>query len=107
MSPRYFRFPAQFAYSNASTKTDLPGAVISNPAPNMVNGKPMNHHRDCGSDNDLDPAGWNRASYTPDLLAEIGEPLPDVPNHYRTAALYHQKVSRATRVAAPGAVFYA
>jgi hypothetical protein len=58
----------------------------------MVNGKPaMNHHRDRGSDNDLDsdPARWNRASYTPDLLAELGEPLPEVPNGYRQAAIYH------------------
>jgi len=66
------------------------GTVISNPGPDMVNGKPtMHHHRDCGSDNDFDdPSGWNRASYTPDILAEIGEPLPKKPNHYREAALH-------------------
>jgi hypothetical protein len=39
-------------------------------------------------DNDfLDPAGWNRASYTPDLLAEIGEPLPEASND-RGVAIY-------------------
>jgi hypothetical protein len=49
----------------------------------------MNHnHRDQGSDSDTcDPAGWNRASYTPDILAEIGEPLSDARNEYREAAL--------------------
>lgn len=49
----------------------------------------MNHHRDRGSDNDLDPASWSKASYTPDFLAELGEPLPDVVNGYRAAAIYH------------------
>ena len=37
----------------------------------------------------VDPADWNRASYTPDLLAELGEPLPDPVNGYRQAAIYH------------------
>jgi hypothetical protein len=55
----------------------------------------MNHHRDCGSDNDLDPARWNRASYTPDILAEIGEPLPDARNEYREAAIYHLQLMYA------------
>jgi hypothetical protein len=84
------------ADSNASTTTDLPGAVISNPDPNMVNGKPMNHHPDQGSHSDTfnDPGGWNRASYTPDFLDEI-EPLPDVPNDYRQAALYHLQLMYA------------
>jgi hypothetical protein len=36
-----------------------------------------------------DPAGWDRASYTPDLLAELGEPLPEPVNGYRQAAIYH------------------
>jgi hypothetical protein len=67
--------------------------VISNPGPNMVNGKPMNHHRDQGSDSDTcDPASWNRASYTPDFLAEIGEPLPEKPNDYREAALHFCRI---------------
>jgi hypothetical protein len=49
----------------------------------------VNHHRDDGVDNDFnDPAGWNRASYTPDMIAEIGEPLPDPVNDYREAALH-------------------
>jgi AraC-like DNA-binding protein len=69
------------------------GALISNPGPDMVNGKPgMNHHHhfDAGSDNDTcDPANWSRASYTPHIFAELGEPLPDKPNGYREAALYH------------------
>jgi hypothetical protein len=68
----------------------FPGAPISNPGLNMVNGKPMNHHRDQGSGSDTcHPASWNRTSYTPDFLAELGEPLPDKPNGYRQAAIYH------------------
>jgi hypothetical protein len=56
----------------------------------MVNGKPMNHHRDHAPDNDFDdPSGWNRASYTPDILAEIGEPLAEKPNGYRAAAIHY------------------
>ena len=47
----------------------------------------MRHHEPAGSDETNDPAGWDRASYTPDLLAELGEPLPDVVNGYRAAAL--------------------
>ena len=34
----------------------------------------------------------NRASYTPDLFAELGEPLPDVVNGYRAAALAWLKI---------------
>jgi hypothetical protein len=51
----------------------------------------MNHHFDRGSDSDTfnDAGGWNRASYTPDLLAELGEPLPEAVNGYRRAAIYH------------------
>jgi hypothetical protein len=52
----------------------------------------MNHHRDGGPDNDLDPASWNRASYTPDILVELGEPLPDAPNEYRQAAIFHLRL---------------
>jgi hypothetical protein len=54
----------------------------------------MNHHRDCGADNETfnDPSGWNKASYTPDYIAEIGEPLPEVPNGYRAAALAYLKL---------------
>jgi hypothetical protein len=44
----------------------------------------MNHHRDRGSESEFNNcADWNRASYTPDLLAELGEPLPDPVNGYR------------------------
>jgi hypothetical protein len=62
----------------------------------MVNGKPgMNHHhhRDCGSDNDLDgdPSRWNRASYNHHPCDDF-EPLPDVSNPYREAAIYHLKL---------------
>jgi hypothetical protein len=47
----------------------------------------MQHNFDRGSDSDFrDPGGWNKASYTPDLLAEL-EPLPDAVNGYRQAAL--------------------
>lgn len=50
----------------------------------------LKHHFDRGSDNDFcDRADWNRASYTPDLLAEFGEPLSDAVNGYRQAAIYH------------------
>ena len=41
-----------------------------------------------------DPASWNAASYSPDLLDEI-EPLPDKPNGYRSAALYHLQIMLA------------
>jgi hypothetical protein len=41
---------------------------------------------DFDSDTFCDPASWNKASYSPDLLDEI-EPLPDAPNGYRQAAL--------------------
>jgi hypothetical protein len=63
----------------------------------MVKAKPaMNHHhRDCGSDSDFnDPAGWNKASYFDDPIDSI-EPLPDAPNDYRAAALYHLQLMYA------------
>jgi hypothetical protein len=48
----------------------------------------MRHfHEPAGSNETNDPAGWDRASYTPDLFAELGEPLPDAVNGYRAAAL--------------------
>jgi hypothetical protein len=47
------------------------------------------HHRDCGVDNDFnDPAGWNKAAYFDDPINSI-EPLPDISNPYRQAAIYH------------------
>jgi hypothetical protein len=57
----------------------------------------MNHHRDRGPDSETfnDPGEWNKASYTPDLLAEIGEPLPDPVNGYRQAAIYHLQLMYA------------
>jgi hypothetical protein len=50
----------------------------------------MRHFHDpAGSNDSIDPAGWSVASYTPDLFAEIGEPLPEAPNDYRAVALAH------------------
>jgi hypothetical protein len=65
--------------------------MISIRAPSMVQAKPaMNQHREDGVDNDFnDPAGWNRSSYTPDILAKIGEPLPEKPNGYRAASIHY------------------
>jgi AraC-like DNA-binding protein len=59
----------------------------------MVKAKPaMNHHRDDGSDNDFnDPASWNKAAYYDDPIDSI-EPLPDIPNPYRQAAIYHMRL---------------
>jgi hypothetical protein len=50
----------------------------------------MNHHRDCGSDNDLDGdrARWNRDSYSAHPIDSM-EPLSDEPNGYRAAAIHH------------------
>jgi hypothetical protein len=49
----------------------------------------VNHHRDCGTDNDTcDPANWSRASYNHHPCDDF-EPLPDIPNPYRQAAIYH------------------
>jgi hypothetical protein len=66
----------------------------------MVNGKPgMNHHhhRDRGSDSETfnNPGEWNKASYTPDYIADIGEPLPEPVNGYRAAALHHMQLMYA------------
>ena len=56
----------------------------------------MHHfHEPAGSSETNDPAGWDRASYTPDLFAELGEPLPAAPNGYRAAALYHLQLMYA------------
>jgi hypothetical protein len=97
MSPRYFRFPAQFADSNASPKTDLPAAPISNPGRNMVKDSlTVQHHFDRGSDNDTfnDPSDWRRASYESHPVDSM-EPLPDIPNPYREAALHHMRLMYA------------
>jgi hypothetical protein len=46
----------------------------------------MNHHR---LDSDFnDPGDWNKASYIDDPIHSI-EPLPDVPNSYRQAVIFH------------------
>ena len=47
------------------------------------------YHEPAGPSETHDPAGWDRASYTPDLLAELGEPLSEPVNGYRQAAIYH------------------
>jgi hypothetical protein len=50
----------------------------------------MRHfHEPAGSNDFNDPSEWNKASYTPDYIAEIGEPLPEVPNSYRQAAIHY------------------
>ena len=54
----------------------------------------MNHHRDGGSDNDLDPARLNRASYSAHPIDSM-EPLSDEPNPYREATLYHLQLMYA------------
>jgi hypothetical protein len=69
----------------------------SRPGHGIINGKPMNHHRDCGADNDFsssDPAGWDRASYSAHPIDSM-EPLSDEPNGYRAAALYHLQLMHA------------
>ena len=53
------------------------------------------YHEPAGPSETNDPAGWDRASYTPDLLAELGEPLPEPVNRYRQAALYHLQLMYA------------
>jgi hypothetical protein len=64
-------------------------APISIPGPDMVNGKPMNHHRDRAPNNDFnDPGGWDKASYCAHPIDSM-ELLPDVPNGYREAAKFH------------------
>ena len=61
----------------------------------MVNGfLTVQHHFDHGADNDSDPAGWNRASYSAHPIDSI-EPFTDEPNSYRQAALYHLQIMLA------------
>jgi hypothetical protein len=45
-----------------------------------------------------DPSAWDCASYTPDMCAEMGEPLPDVQSDYRTAAQTHIATLKAIDV---------
>jgi hypothetical protein len=47
------------------------------------------YHEPAGPSETNDPAGWDRASYTPDLLAELGEPSPEPVNGYRQAAIHY------------------
>ena len=86
-----FQIPAQFADSNASTKDGSSGRSDFQSRPGHGKWQAVNHHRDQGFDSDTfnDCADWNKASYTPDFLAELGEPLPEAPNGYRAAAIYH------------------
>jgi hypothetical protein len=50
----------------------------------------MKHHIDRGSDSDTfnDPSNWRNASYDHHPCDDF-EPLPDVPNPYRQAAISH------------------
>jgi hypothetical protein len=45
-------------------------------------------HEPAGTDDFDDPAAWNRASYNHHPCDDF-EPLPDVPNPYREAAIFH------------------
>lgn len=56
----------------------------------------MNHHFDRGSDNDTfnDPSDWRRASYESHPV-DSTEPLSDIPNPYREAAIYHLQIMLA------------
>jgi hypothetical protein len=68
------------------------GAVAADPdfqsRPEHGKWQAVNHHRDGGADNDLDPAVWSRASYSAHPVDSM-EPLSDEPNGYRAAAEYH------------------
>jgi hypothetical protein len=77
-------------------RRDLPGGPISQSRPGYGKGEAgMNHHRDCGSDNNFDdPAGWRKASYSAHPIDSM-EPLSDEPNPYRQAAIYHLKLMYA------------
>jgi hypothetical protein len=55
----------------------------------------MKRHIDRGSASDFNDAStWNRASYNHHPCDDF-EPLPDAPNHYRAAALYHLRIMLA------------
>jgi hypothetical protein len=56
----------------------------------------VQHHFDRGSDSDThnDPSTWNKSSYEAHPVDSL-EPLPDIPNGYRQAALYHLKIMLA------------
>jgi hypothetical protein len=75
----------------------VPADPIANRASNVLHAPlAMRHfHEPAGSNESNDPATWDRASYTPDLLAELGEPLPEAPNDYREAAIYHLQLMYA------------
>jgi hypothetical protein len=49
----------------------------------------VNHFRfqNYGDSGNCDPAEWNIASYCPDPLAGLEEPVADVPNEFREASL--------------------
>jgi hypothetical protein len=49
----------------------------------------MRHfHESAGSSDSNDPATWDAASYSAHPVDSL-EPLPDAPNDYRQAAIYH------------------
>jgi hypothetical protein len=52
----------------------------------------MRHFHETAGSNDFDdPAVWDRASYNHHPCDDF-EPLPDIPNPYREAALVHLKL---------------
>jgi hypothetical protein len=109
---RRFQIPAQLTNSDASPTTDLPGGpgrrhfepfarlgrrpdFQSRPDRVTCSFAMRHFHEPAGSNDFNNPGEWNKASYTPDLLAELGEPLPDPVNGYRQAALYHLQLMYA------------
>jgi hypothetical protein len=69
---------------------------ISNPGPNILHALlPMRHfHEPAGSNDFDDPATWDAASYSAHPVDSL-EPLPDAPNDYRAAAIYHMRLMYA------------
>jgi hypothetical protein len=100
-APWVLSIPAYFTDSNASPGTRIfrPVAApsISNPGPDVVNDSlTVQHHFDRGSDSETfnDPGEWAKASYNHHQCDDF-EPLPDAPNDYRAAALYHLQLMYA------------
>jgi hypothetical protein len=75
---------------------DLPGGPIFNRGPTVLHALlAMRHfHEPAGSNETNDPATWGAASYSAHPVDSL-EPLPDAPNPYREAALYHLQIMLA------------
>jgi hypothetical protein len=71
-------------------RRDLPAGMISNRAPNVLHALLVMRyfHEPAGLNDFDDPATWDRASYNHHPCDDF-EPLPDIPNPYRVAALHH------------------